>query len=168
MQLPPLLPQETLERVLRLARLDGTSVLVLGAVFAIMMAAGGERAFAVIGLLAAGAGALELHGAGLLRSGEPRGMRWLMASQPFLLLVIYGYCTLRLTHFEMPPVPERFQEALQQSAQQFGLTLEEYFRMVNRLTAQIVAGVATLYQGWMLVYYVRRRRAVERALLFEA
>ncbi len=164
MQQPPLLPEETLARVLRLAKLDGTSVLVLGAMFAVMAAAGGEARFAIIGLLAAAAGSIELHGAALLRRGETRGAHWLIASQPFLLAVIYAYCVLRLTHFEMPPIPERFRDALNLSAQQLGMTVEEYFRMVNRLTAQVVAVAATFYQGWMLWYYLRRRRAVEQAL----
>lgn len=168
MQQPPLLPEETLARVLRLAKLDGTSVLVLGAVFAVMAASGGDARFAIIGLLAAGAGAIELHGAALLRQGEPRGTQWLIASQPLLLVVIYAYCVLRLTHFEMPPIPDRFHDALELSAQQLGLTIEGYFRMVNRLTAQVVAVVATIYQGWMMVYYLRRRRAVARALVTEA
>lgn len=161
---PPLLPAETLARVLRLAKLDGTSVLVLGAVFALMAAAGGESRFAIIGLLAAAAGAIELHGAALLRQGESRGTRWLVASQPFLLLVVYAYCVLRLMHFEMPPIPDRFRDALALSAEQLGMTVEEYFRMVNRLTAQLVAGVATIYQGWMMFYYLRRRQVIVRAL----
>jgi hypothetical protein len=161
---PPLLPEETCSRVLRLAKLDGTGVLALGALFAVLAAAGGEAHFAIVGLLAAAAGTIELHGASLLQRGEARGIRWLVASQPFLLGVIYAYCALRLTHFEMPPVPERFREAMETTARELGLTLEEYFRLVNRLTAQIVAGVATIYQGWMTVYYFRRRAAVEQAI----
>ena len=39
MQQPPLLPEETLARVLRLARFDGMSVLVLGGMFALIAAA---------------------------------------------------------------------------------------------------------------------------------
>ena len=65
MQQPPLLPSETLMRVLRLAKLDGMGVLLLGGLFALMAASGGEKPFAIIGLLAAGAGAIELHGAAL-------------------------------------------------------------------------------------------------------
>lgn len=167
MQQPPLLPEETLFRVLRLAKLDGTGVLILGAMFAVLAAAGGDARFAIIGLLAAGAGAIELHGAALLRQGAPRGMRWLIFSQPFLLLVIYAYCWIRLTHFEMPPIPERFQEPIEQAAQQLGLTVEGYFQMVNRLTAKVVSVIATIYQGCMTIYYLRRRDAVTRALELE-
>ena len=161
---PPLLPDETLARVLRLAKLDGTTVLILGGLFAIMAASGGDSRFAIIGLLGAGAGALELHGAGLLRQGESRGTRWLIASQPFLLLVILAYCVLRVTHFEMPPIPERFRETLELNASQLGMTLEGYFRFVNRISALVLAAVATCYQGWMMIYYLRRRRPIARAL----
>src|SRR5678816_1370684 len=88
MQQPPLLPEETLARVLRLARFDGMGALVLGGMFALFAAAARDFPFAAIGLLAAGAGAVELHGAALLRQGDRRGMQWLVASQPYLLLVI--------------------------------------------------------------------------------
>src|SRR5215212_4806798 len=78
MQQPPLLSEVTLVRVLRLARFDGMGALVLGGMFALVAAANRDFPFAAIGLLAAGAGAVELHGAALLREGEPRGMRWLL------------------------------------------------------------------------------------------
>lgn len=164
MQQPPLLPEETLVRVTRLAKLDGTSVLVLGSIFALMSASRGDAAFAIIGLLATAAGALEFHGSGLLRQGEPAGMRWILLSQPFLYLVVLAYCYLRLSHFEMPEIPERFQEAFETSAQQVGLSVEEYLRTLNRVSVQVVAGASTLYQGIMTFYYLRRRRAVETAL----
>jgi hypothetical protein len=164
MQQPPLLPAEALIRVLRLARMDGLSVLVLGGVFAVMAAARGDAPFAILGLLGAAAGAMELHGAGLLREGEPRGMNWLVASQPFLLLVLLAYCVVRLTHFEVPPLPDRIREALLVSAEQLKMSLEEYLAMVNRLTAQLVAIVTTIYQGSMTIYYLRRRQAVVQAL----
>ncbi|MES2694018.1 MAG: hypothetical protein V4773_11130 [Verrucomicrobiota bacterium] len=164
MQQPPLLPEETLARVLRLARFDGLSVFLLSTLFAVMAAGNGEARFAVIGLLAAGAGALELHGVALLRHGESRGMRWLIASQPFLLAIIYAYCALRLSHVEIPQLPESSQERLKAQLETLQMTQEEFFRMVNRLTAQIVAVVATVYQGWLMIYYLRRRRAVAQAV----
>src|SRR5262249_17978142 len=102
-KIPPLLPQETLLRVLRVARFDGTGALILGGTFALMMASEHDFPFAAIGLLAAGAGAIELHGAALLKQGESRGMSWLVASQPYLLLVILAYCALRLWFVQIPP-----------------------------------------------------------------
>lgn len=150
--------------MLRVARFDGGSALVLGAIFALLAAAGGERAFAVIGLLAAGAGAVELHGAGLLRQGEPRGMNWLVGSQPLLLAVILAYCALRLWFVELPPVPDDLQGVFAINAQQWGLTLPEYQRLLNRITLLVVALVALGFQGGMLIYYLRRRGAIAAAL----
>ena len=161
---PPLLPEETLTRVLRIARFDGTGALVLGGLFALLAASGGERGFAVVGLLASGAGAIELHGVGLLRQGEARGMNWLIASQPLLLAVILVYCALRLWFVELPPVPEDFQGIFAASAQQWGMSLPDYQRALNRVTILVLAAVAVGFQGGMVIYYVRRRAAVEQAL----
>jgi len=164
MQQPPLLPEETLARVERLARFDGLGVLILSSFFAVMSALAHDIPFVIVGLLGAGAGAVELHGVALLKRYEPRGMNWIVGSQPFLLVVILGYCVLRLAHYEVPAVPDRLREMVTLGAQQWNLSVDEYFRMVNRLTAQIVAGVACLYQGGMTFYYWRRKAAVQQAL----
>jgi hypothetical protein len=164
---PPLLPEETLVRVLRLAKFDGMGSLVLGTVFALMAAGAQEVPYATIGLLAAGAGAIELHGASLLREGDERGMNWLVASQPFLLLVIWSYCGLRVVNFAPPPVPEGMREFAALGAAQWGLTVEGYLRLVNTITVAVLALVALFYQGGMTLYYLRRRRPVTQALVDE-
>lgn len=149
---------------MRLARFDGMGALVFGGMFALVAAASRDVPFAVIGLLGAGAGAVELHGAALLRQGEPRGMHWLVASQPYLLLVILSYCALRMWLMELPPVPEAFQGVFAASAQQWGLSVPEYQRALNRITVGAVAAVAVGFQGGMLLYYLRRRKPVAQAL----
>jgi len=139
-------------------------VLALGGVFALLAATAHEVPLAAIGLLAAGAGAIELHGASLLRDGEVRGMNWLIASQPFLLLVLWAYCALRLAQFELPELPERAAELAAVSAAQWQLTVEEYLRRLNAITVGVVALVGLAYQGGMTLYYWRRREPVARAL----
>ena len=166
-KIPPLLPEVTLARVLRLAKFDGTSVLVLGGMFALMAAASGHFPLAVIGLLAAGAGAIELHGAALLRQSDERGMLWLVASQPFLLVVILSYCALRLWIIEIPPAPEQFQALFAAGASQWGMSMHDYLQTLNRMTASAVAIVAIGFQGGMTFYYLRRRAPVARALAVE-
>jgi len=167
MQQPPLLPEETLARVLRLARFDGTGAMVLGGMFALVAAAARDFPFAAIGLLASGAGAVELHGAALLRQGHARGMRWLVCSQPFLLLVILTYCAVRLWLVELPALPEALQSVIAMSAQQWNMSVEEYQHLLNRITALVVAIVSVGFQGGMMVYYLRRREPVYRALSAE-
>jgi hypothetical protein len=165
---PPLLPQETFVRVLRLARFDGMGALVLGAIFALVAAAARAVPFAAIGLLAAGAGAVELHGVALLERGERRGMNWLVASQPYLLFVILSYCALRLWFIDIPPVPEAFQSVFAESARKVGMTVEEYQHTLNRIMALALATAAVGFQGGMLLYYLRRRRPVLQAIAAEA
>ncbi|MFM7750642.1 MAG: hypothetical protein ACKPB0_09520 [Opitutaceae bacterium] len=164
MQQPPLLPEETLERVERLARFDGLSLLLLGALFAVPAAAVRDVPFAIIGLLAAGAGAIELHGLGLLREGDARGMNWLIGSQPLLLVVIWCYCVLRLLFFEPPPMPDGMADLAKAGAAQWGMPVEDYFRRVNQFIVGAVAVIALFYQGGMMLYYLRRREAVAAAL----
>ena len=167
MQQPPLLPEETLVRVVRIARFDGLGALVLGGLFAISAAAARDVPFAAAGLLAAGAGAVELHGVALLRQGDARGMNWLIGSQPFLFLVILGYCGLKLMYLELPVLPDNMRTMLEESAQRLGMTVQEYLAFANRLTAALVAVVAFFYQGGMTLYYARRKRTIAAALTSE-
>ena len=67
---PPLLPEETLARVLHIARLDGWSVLGVAGLFALLAASIGDLRGAVVGVIIAGAGAGGLHGVALLRHGS--------------------------------------------------------------------------------------------------
>ena len=165
MQAPPLLPEETLARVLRLARFDGLGVLVLAGAFALLAAAAREPAFAAAGLAAAGAGAVELHGVSLLRHVDSRGLRWLLASQPLLLAAVWAYCALRLAASDSPPLPDELRPAVEATAAQLGLSTADYLRLVHRVTHGLVAVLAAAYQGGLCWYYWRRREPVRRALV---
>lgn len=164
MRPPPFLPEETLARVIRLAKVDGTGVVLIAGGFALLSAAAGDAPGAVVGLLVAGAGALELHSVALLRQGRVRGMAGLVGSQLFLLGSILGYCAVRLAHLEPPPIPEKFGVLIDASAQQMGMSRDDYLRWVQKLALQAVAVVSIFYQGAMALYYHRRRGAVARAL----
>ena len=163
MQQPPLLPFETDRRVVRLGKMDGSSILLISGAFALLQAVAGDIPGAIVGLLVAGAGAMELHGVGLLEEGEARGMDWLIASQVFLLVSLLGYCGIQLSHIEIPPVPDAMAPMIDASAARLDMSREEYLRFIERLGLQIVAAVSLLYQGGMTIYYARRRQIVRRA-----
>jgi hypothetical protein len=164
MQQPPLLPEEILHRVLRVARLDGRSVLLVAGLFALAAAASGDYMGAIIGLLIAGAGAIELHGEGLLRQADLRGVNWLVTSQVYLMAVIIGYCAMRLMHPVITPIPDSLRPMLEMSAQQLQMTTDEYIHLVYRLTFRLFAVITFFYQGGMALYYSRRREPIARAL----
>ena len=161
---PPLLPAEALARVLRLARMDGTSVLMVATFFALTSAAMGDFWGAVIWLLVAGAGAVELHGGTLLRDAEPRGLNWLIASQFLLLLVVLGYCALRLVHFDLAPIREALTDEMRASLREANYGEEDFLRVVYVTTYVVMGALTLLYTGAMAFYFFRRRAAVTAAL----
>jgi uncharacterized protein (TIGR04145 family) len=164
MRTPPLLPEETLYRVLRVANFNGLSVLAVTGMITLAVASTGNYVGAGIGLAIAASGALELHGAGLLKAGNPRGMQWLIVSQPYLLVVILGYCALRLFHFDPAPLQAAMTDELRTAIAQAGYEEDVFLRNVYVATYVIFALVTFIYQGLMTLYYVRRRAAVTQAL----
>ena len=170
---PPLLPAEIVARLLRVAHFDGASVLGLCGVLAIVSAWYGDLTGAVIGVLIAGAGAFELHGAGLLKAGKPRGLNWLVASQLYLLAAILSYVGWRLTSYNPAAVRRILEPALhlpviQAMLDMAGATEADLLVMVRPLYFagfRLVAVGTLLYQGGMALYYHRRRAAVAAALV---
>lgn len=163
-RIPPLLPEEVLNRVLRLARFDGMGVLVVAGLFSLLAAVAGDASGAIIGLLIAGAGAIELHGAGLLQHGDTRGMNWLIFSQLFLLALILGYCAYRVTNVDFSLIRASLTPELKAQIAATGMGMDEFLHLFNRTVFAMVATLTVIYQGGMTLYYLRRREAVARAL----
>jgi hypothetical protein len=163
MRVPPLLPEETLFRVLRLARFNGMSVLFIAGFFALISAAAKDVPGAAIGVLVAGAGALELHGAGLLRQGDDRGMTWLVSSQLYLLTVVLAYVGFRLMHVDIEPMRVLLTATIAVS----GLNEDQFLRVIYGISTSVFGVVTFFYQGGMAIYYHRRRAAVRQALADE-
>jgi hypothetical protein len=171
---PPLLPAEIVRRMLRVARFDGAGILVVAGGFALASAVLHDVPGTSISLLVAGAGAVELHGAGLIRHGAERGLRWLVTSQVYLMTVMLGYVGHALRHVDVAG----FKHLLQSVAAAMSLPTEDYRQVVIQAGMSVddflhsayvsffglVALITVLYQGSMAVYYARRRTAVAAAL----
>lgn len=169
---PPKLPSEVLRRVLRVARFDGVSVLSLAGFFALVSAASGDVSGAAFCLLIAAAGAVELHGMGLLRAADRRGMKWLVGSQLYLMSVVLGYVGYRLANPDTDPILKLVKTALAApEVLQAGIDPKDFmaeFPGELRLLYLAVAGLTVLYQGGMALYYLGRRAAVEAAVDLDA
>jgi len=161
---PPLLPEEVLARVLRLARADGLGVLWLATFFALTAAAAGDIPGAAAWLIIAGAGAIELHGATLLRQLETRGLNWIVASQGLLLLAVLGYCAHRLAHYDPAALREALTDEMKATLTQANYDSEEFLHTVYVTTYAAMGGVALLYKGGLALYFHRRRPAVAAAV----
>jgi hypothetical protein len=161
---PPLLPSEILRRLIRVARFDGISVLGVAGAFALVSAASRDVSGAVIGLLVAAAGAIELHGVGLLRVGRGVGMRWLVSSQLYLMTTMLTYVALRLGRPDIASIRPIVTVELAGQIQQAGMTVDQFLLEFLRLVYLGVAAATLLYQGGMTIYYLRRRTAVAAAM----
>lgn len=164
MKAPPLLPAQILQRVLRLARFDGWSVTVVASVCAVLAASLGDRVGAGIGVLIAGAGAIELHGVSVLQQREPRGMTWLINSQCLIMLSMLGYCALRLADPQLAPLRATVTAEMKQQLEVIGWSVDQFIGLVYRITYLAVSAATVLYQGGMAIYYYRRSAAVATAL----
>lgn len=166
---PPPLPQDVFLRVLRVALIDGRLLFCFSAAFAVMAAMGQDVIGAVAGCIAAGAGAMEIHGANRLRDGDLGGVDVLIRSQLLLLGTVLVYVALRLAY------PEDIAQSLntlinhevrEQFAQQ-GISEDQILDVLTRsyrATCYLVGFVSVLYQGGMALYYHRRRDALRRAI----
>jgi hypothetical protein len=169
---PPLLPAECLRRVLRMARLDGTMVLVLSGAFALLAASAHDSVGAGFGLVIAAAGAMELHGAGMLGNREEKGTKWLVGSQIFLLICILGYAYFRLHESSVDEMKSMIKgvytsdqvDELRNAARESGLTPNEALRLFNSVVWGAIGIATVIYQGGMAIYYRRRAAAVSAAL----
>ena len=164
MKNPPLLPEETLQRVLRVANFNGLSVLAISGMFALAAASVGDYVGAAIGLLIAASGAMELHGAGLLRASDSRGVNWLIASQPYLLVVVLGYCALRMTSYDLTALQQAVTPNLRTAIQTAGYDEAELLRKAYVVSNAVLAIATVIYQGLMTWFYVRRRDALITAI----
>lgn len=165
--LPPPLPNEVLLRTIRTASIDGRLVLWLAGCGAFFCAARHEVLGAVAGIAAAGAGAIELHGATLLTNGEVRGVNWLVRAQLLLLATLLIYSAFSLNTFDAELVRKWITPELQKNIAEVGLTEDQYVRAVHVLYQAlyvIVGCVALFYQSAMARFYSRRRHVIELAL----
>ena len=123
---------------------------------------------ALVGCLAAGAGALELQGVKELRRGQGKGVRWLIASQLAVLVVIVGYALYRQSHFDehawrrwlRPEILEYFLPSGRIRPDE----LMPLIKFMHVVTYGTVAIATIFFQGGMAWYYHRRRGAIRVAL----
>lgn len=164
MKAPPLLPEEAFYRTTRVANVDGICVMAIAGMLALAAASSGNWVGTGIGLAVAAAGAIELHGVGLLRAGRAEGMKWVIASQPYLCAVLLGYCAWRLSAPDLAPLKMAMTEELQKQLAAAGWEEEAFLGFAYRMTYTAVAIGTLVYQGWMTVYFLRRKDAVIEAV----
>jgi hypothetical protein len=173
MQLPPLLPDQRLRRVLAISRVDGWSVVAIAALSGVISLIQGSWFSAVLAWLVVLAGGTELHGRARLLRGQTSGLSCLIAAQWLLLILIWIYAWWRWRYFDpaafWAELPRFVQAKLDGDLLAAGLdpALDRplLLDMVNTLTCLLLAFVSLLFQGGLALYYRVQREAVSQALL---
>ncbi|MDR1011104.1 MAG: hypothetical protein LBM04_08240 [Opitutaceae bacterium] len=156
---------------------DGYLIMVSAGMIALMLAPHRLWVPTLAACLAAGTGAMEVHGARLLAQGDAGGVNWLVRAQLLLMLVILAFASYYLSIFN-----EAFFEGLVQPFRAGMGNMYAAFRIPDPfarlgnselvLVVKIYAymfftllGMMTcVYQGLMARYYHKRRAAVATAL----
>jgi len=174
---PPPLPEAVYQRVMRVARVEGYSILIIAGMGAFMSAGAGSVIPAIAACLVAGAGAMEIHGSQQLARGDETAVNWLVRAQLLLMAIILAYSIWQLTHFDESFVRAQLPEFRRQMAdisQKWNFDnpypyfsdeqLVSMTRLIHSLTYCAVGVVTCVYQGLMARYYHKRRTAIAQAL----
>ncbi len=173
MRTPPLSSDPHLRRVLAVARGDGWSVIVVAALGgALSLVQGGWGVASAAAMVIVG-GVGELHGRRQLLRGEPRGLRWLIAAQAWLLVVVCTYAWWRWRYFDAAAfwtqLPAVAQGEITRQLVTAGFDPEWdrpiFLQTMNALVCFILATLTMLYQGGLALYYAWQGPRVRQALL---
>ena len=139
-------------------------VLWISGGFALLSAAGHDVIGALGGVAAAGAGAMEFHGSGVLRNGESRGLDWAIRGELLLLAVIWIYSAARLTYFDPEMIKPFIKPELAQQISTLNVTEDQFLRSMNLVIYVVVCFVSLIYQGLVVGYYARKRSSIKQAV----
>ena len=159
--------QKAYARVVRIARLNGWSVVIVAGLGALLALALGDWLSVGIGLLIAGAGAMEIHGGRRLQRRDPDGMKWLVRSQMTLLALILAYCASRLGSFDDQTVFGNLTPDMEAMLKEAGINRAEIMPMVRTMFYALYGSFAVVtifYQGGMALYYRGKIALVTEAI----
>lgn len=157
-------PEVRFRRLLKIARVDGISLLALAGAAAVGAAIGGEWSTAGIGLGVVACGWLELHGRRLAQRGANGSVAALCSAQLLCLVLILLYACLLTSRADADHILQllpAFTRA--QLAELFPDPgeVEQLLLGLQRLVAAAIAIAALLYQGGMAFYYLRARSVIK-------
>jgi len=162
-------PDQRLQRVLHLARIDALSLVVVAAPAALIALCSGDRLGAMVGTGVTLCGVAEWHGRARLLQRRIDGIVWLCSAQLFclLLILLYSWNLTRLAQAEhlLALLPSFTQDQLAELLPD-PEAVSALLLALQRAMAGALALAALLYQGGMTFYYLRSTSAA-RAVFAE-
>lgn len=164
---PPPLPTKVLQRVVKIATLDGWSILIVSGLATLAAGLGSDLWGALTGAAICTASLIELKGAKDLKHGKPTGLSKLVASQLLLLTVIWIYVGARWLTNDNSLIDAALTPEILRQLSQIGVDprqLTDLLKRIIPLTYAIIALVSLAYQGGLAWFYHRQKKAVYAAL----
>jgi hypothetical protein len=164
---PPPLPEATLQRVLRVAKFNGWSVVIVAGVCLPLSALFGDWSGSAACALVLFGGWTELAGRRQVATGDESGVNKMIRAQWIVLGTILAYCVARLASFDTETAMGSLTPAMRSELAASGVDIEAIVPLVRTvfyITYTVVAVVTAIYQGGMALYYSRRRALVTQAL----
>ena len=161
MKKPPLTPEEQLQRILRVAKTNGLSVVII-AVIGTLISLGDWLGMAV-GVAIIVGGRMELAGRKRLLANDAQGMRLLVRSQWVVLAAIEIYCAMKLGFDSDHGLSQEMRGMLLEAGVDMA-ALEPSLRLAFYASYGAVALLTLVYQGGMARYYGRRAGVVQEAI----
>jgi hypothetical protein len=159
--------EKALRRVLTVSRLNGWSVCVIAGLGSLLALALGDLTSLFIGLLVVVAGVMEVRGHKQLQRRDADGMKGLIRSQLFLLMVMLVYCAGRLGSFDADTAMASLTPDMEAMLKEAGLERADILPLVRMTflgTYLAIAATCLIYQGGMALYYRSKVRLVTEAL----
>lgn len=163
---------DLLQRTRRTAAINGSSIVIVAGLSALVSVLLGSGFGFLVGLAFAATGVLELRGRKLLAHDPQTAERWLLGAQAafFVLIALYaGYQLATLTGAAILQAlsPDTLALLKQRLELQTGMqvpidVIGAALLRVMRLVYWVLIVVSFVYQGGMAWYYHRRVRALQR------
>jgi hypothetical protein len=156
-------------RVLRIAKLEGGSVVVVGGLSLVISALTMSPVGLIVSALIVTCGWAELRGARMVAAGDVRGMDWLVRAELGLMatvLLYVGFSWLTLN----PATSAKELAGHEAELRQVGIDMRDLQAMtasIQRLVYAVVAVVTVIFQGGLARYYHSRRAAVAMELAMQ-
>jgi hypothetical protein len=168
---PPPLPNDkakVLSRVLRLAGLEGKSVIFLAGCSVMLAAIGRDWPVMLVSGVAVWAGMITLQGTKRLGAGDARGgMDRLVRGELVLLAAILSYVGILFFRYAtggVNAIISDFTRTMLDAAGHWGPDDRREYAHNFKLFYGLLAALSVVFQGGLALYYHRRRAAVAEAL----
>ena len=161
MSKPPPTPEDQLKRILRIAKTNGLSVVIIAAIGTVLSL--GDWLGMAVGVAIIIGGRMELSGRKQLLANDATGVRGLVRSQWVVLGAIELYCLIKLIFDTNHDVSPELRSAMTDLGIDMA-AMEPSLRLAFYGTYLAVALFTLVYQGGMARYYGRRAGVVREAI----